>query len=81
MGVLETTKVRARRAPNAEAVRAELPLGRILAASDGVEGMVPADDRLAGSIASQVWCMHQGVAMVRAHDVRAAVQAARVVAA
>jgi dihydropteroate synthase len=56
-------------------------LGRILAASDGVEGMVPADDRLAGSIASQVWCMHQGVAMVRAHDVRAAVQAARVVAA
>jgi dihydropteroate synthase len=56
-------------------------LGRILAASDGVEGMVPPDDRLAGSIASQVWCMHQGVAMVRAHDVRAAVQAARVVAA
>jgi dihydropteroate synthase len=55
--------------------------GRILAASDGVDGMVPPDDRLAGSIASEVWCLHQGVAMVRAHDVRAAVQACRVVAA
>ena len=38
MGVLETTKVRARRAPNAEATRAELPLGRILA-GDCVEAM------------------------------------------
>ncbi|MGX7926678.1 DNA methyltransferase [Tsuneonella sp. HG094] len=38
MGVLETTKVRARRAPNAETVRAELPLGRILA-GDCVEAM------------------------------------------
>jgi dihydropteroate synthase len=56
-------------------------LGRLLAASDGVEGMVPADDRLAGSIATEVWCMHLGVAMVRAHDVTAAVQAAKVVAA
>jgi dihydropteroate synthase len=34
-----------------------------------------------GSIATQVWAMHQGAAMVRAHDVRAAVQAAKVVAA
>jgi len=28
-----------------------------------------------------VWSMHLGVAMIRAHDVRAAVQAAKVVAA
>ena len=56
-------------------------LGRLLAASDGVDGVVPPDDRLAGSIATEVWAMHRGAAMVRAHDVRAAVQAARVVAA
>lgn len=56
-------------------------LGRLLAASDGVTDPVPPDDRLAGSIATEVWAMHAGAAMVRAHDVRAAVQAARVVAA
>ena len=56
-------------------------LGRILAASDGVADMVPVDDRLAATIATEVWCMHRGVAMVRAHEGRAAVQAARVVAA
>lgn len=56
-------------------------LGRLLAASDGVEEPVATDDRLAGSIATEVWAMHRGAAMIRAHDVRAAVQAARVVAA
>lgn len=56
-------------------------LGRLLAASDGVEEPVPPDDRLAGSIATEVWAMHLGAGMVRAHDVRAAVQAAKVVAA
>ena len=56
-------------------------LGRLLAASDGVTDPVPVDDRLAGSIATEVWAMHQGAAMVRAHDVRSAVQAAKVVAA
>lgn len=56
-------------------------VGRLLAASDGVDGVVPPDDRLAGSLATEVWCMHRGARMVRAHDVRAAVQAARVVAA
>ena len=56
-------------------------LGRLLALSDGVEGLVPPDDRLAGSIATEVWAMHRGAAMVRAHDVRAAVQASKVVAA
>jgi len=56
-------------------------LGVLLARSDGVDGSVPVDDRLAGSIATEVWAMHAGAAMVRAHDVRAAVQASRVVAA
>jgi dihydropteroate synthase len=41
----------------------------------------PADDRLEGSIASATWAFAQGVAMVRAHDVRATVQSAQVVAA
>lgn len=59
----------------------KMTLGRLLAASDGVDGVVPPDDRLAGSIATEVWAMHLGAAMVRAHDVRAAVQAAKVVAA
>lgn len=65
-------------------------LGRLLAASDArvrPDGVANApevttpDDRLEGSIASQVWAMEQGAAMIRAHDVLAAVQAARVVAA
>ena len=56
-------------------------LGRILADSDGVAEPVDPDDRLAGSIASEVWAMQRGAAMIRAHDVRAAVQAAKVVAA
>jgi dihydropteroate synthase len=69
-------------------------LGRLLAASDaraeGVDrsaspGASPLatapDDRLEGSVAAQVWAMRHGAAMIRAHDVLAAVQAAKVVAA
>ena len=44
-------------------------------------GGAPADDRLEGSLALAVWAMEKGVAMVRVHDVRATVQAARLVAA
>jgi dihydropteroate synthase len=55
-------------------------LGRLLAASDGVDEPVPVDDRLAGSIATATWAMVAGAAMVRVHDVRASVQAAAVVA-
>lgn len=44
-------------------------------------GDAPVDDRLAGSLALAVWAMEQGAAMVRVHDVRATVQAARLVAA
>jgi dihydropteroate synthase len=64
-------------------------LGRLLAASDARaagrapadDAMVPPEDRLEGTVAAQVWAMQHGASMVRAHDVRAAVQAARVVAA
>ncbi len=55
-------------------------LGRLLAESDGADEPVPVDDRLEGSLATATWAMAQGVSMVRAHDVRATVHAARVVA-
>jgi len=56
-------------------------LGQLLAESDGVGEPVDPEDRLAGSIATEVWAMHLGASMIRAHEVRAAVQAAKVVAA
>jgi dihydropteroate synthase len=56
-------------------------LGFALAASDGRSEPVPVDDRLEGSIAVATWAMHHGARMVRAHDVRPTVHAARVVAA
>lgn len=48
-------------------------LGRLL-------GGAPVDDRLEASVATATWAMWQGAHMVRAHDVRATVHAARVVA-
>ena len=57
-------------------------LGELLAQSDGTseDGIVPVDDRLEGSVATAVWAMVQGAGMVRVHDVRATVHAAKVVA-
>ncbi len=55
-------------------------LGQLLAESDGGSEPVPTDDRLDGSLATATWAMAQGAAMVRVHDVRATVQAAKVVA-
>ena len=52
-------------------------LGR-LTAEEG-EAPAPVDDRLEASLASAVWAMDQGVSMVRAHDVRATVEAAMLV--
>jgi dihydropteroate synthase len=43
-------------------------------------GDAPVDDRLEGSLATAVWSMTQGAAMVRAHDVRETVQAAALAA-
>jgi dihydropteroate synthase len=55
-------------------------LGAVLAASDRV-AEVPVDDRREASLSVATWAMHQGVHMVRAHDVRMTAHAARVVAA
>ena len=52
-------------------------LGRLAAGPDGVPA--PVDDRLEGSLATAVWAMSLGVRMVRVHDVRPTVQAARLV--
>ncbi len=49
-------------------------LGRVTA-EDGVPA--PADDRLEASLATAVWAVDQGAAMVRVHDVRPTVQALR----
>jgi dihydropteroate synthase len=56
-------------------------LGELLTASDGAAEPVPVEDRLEGSVASAVWSFALGARMVRVHDVLAAVQAAKVVAA
>jgi dihydropteroate synthase len=54
-------------------------LGALLGESDGVDA-VPTDDRLEGSLVTATWAMHQGVQMVRVHEVLPTVQAALVVA-
>ncbi len=52
-------------------------LGRLAAGADGRPA--PVEDRLAGSLATTTWAMLAGAAMVRVHDVAAAVQAATLV--
>ena len=52
-------------------------LGRIGA---GPEGELEVNDRLEPSLATAVWAMERGAAMVRVHDVAATVQAARLLA-
>ena len=54
-------------------------LGRLLADSDGTLDPPPAEDRLEASVATATWAMARGAGMIRAHDVRATAQAARVV--
>lgn len=51
-------------------------LGALTASAGGTP---PAGDRLEGSLATAVWAMEQGAAMVRVHDVAATVQAATLV--
>jgi dihydropteroate synthase len=55
-------------------------LGTLHGRTDGVESSTDPDDRLEGSIATATWALLHGAAMIRAHDVRATVQAAQVVA-
>jgi dihydropteroate synthase len=52
-------------------------LGRLATGADGRPS--PTGDRLAGSLSTATWAMLAGAAMVRAHDVAATVQAARLV--
>lgn len=56
-------------------------LGDLLGASDGGDQPAGPDDRLEGSLATATWSMTQGARMVRVHDVKASVEAAKVVAA
>ena len=56
-------------------------LGVLAARADGLGPGATADpdDRLAGSVATAAWAMWHGAGMVRVHDVRATVRAARAV--
>jgi dihydropteroate synthase len=56
-------------------------LGQLSAEADGLApgAVTDPDDRLAGSVATAAWAMWHGAGMVRAHDVRATVLAARAV--
>lgn len=55
-------------------------LGELLGRSDGSDRPAPPDDRLVGSVVTATYAMLQGADLVRAHDVKAARQAATVVA-
>ena len=50
-------------------------LGAAIGASDGADGPTPPDDRLEGTMTTTVWAATMGAAMIRVHDVRAAVHA------
>ena len=55
-------------------------LGQMLARSDGAEEQIPPEGRLVGSVATATYAMLKGASLVRVHDVKAAKQAATVVA-
>ena len=55
-------------------------LGHLIARSDGTDQLTPVDDRLVGSVTTATYAMLHGAAMIRVHDVKAAKQAATVVA-
>jgi dihydropteroate synthase len=54
-------------------------LGELTAASDGDHPVTPPEDRAEASVAMATWSFARGVQIVRAHDVRGTVGAARVV--
>jgi dihydropteroate synthase len=54
-------------------------LGELTADSDGIEGVTDATDRREAGATMTTWAFMQGVAMVRAHDVRTARQSLQVV--
>lgn len=55
-------------------------LGQLIARSDGADHQTPLEDRLVGSVTTAAYAMLHGVALIRVHDVKAAKQAATVVA-
>jgi dihydropteroate synthase len=55
-------------------------LGDLIARSDGTDAPATVDDRLVGSVVTATHAMMQGAVLVRVHDVKAARQAATVVA-
>ena len=55
-------------------------LGQLIARSDGADHQTPLEDRLVGSVTTSAYAMLHGVALIRVHDVKAAKQAATVVA-
>ena len=55
-------------------------LGQLIAKSDGVTEPVSTSERLDGSVTTGTYAMLQGVQLIRVHDVKAAKQAATVVA-
>jgi dihydropteroate synthase len=54
-------------------------LGALTGRSDGSSEPAPPEDRLEASLATATWALAAGARMVRVHDVRATVQAAKVV--
>jgi dihydropteroate synthase len=50
-------------------------LGTLAARADGGGAVPPTSDRLEGSVATAVWSLRRGAAMVRVHDVAATVRA------
>jgi len=65
-------------APVLVGVSRKRTIGELHAASDGTASVGP-HDRLEGSVAMAVWSAHLGAGMVRVHDVRATVDAVRMV--
>ena len=55
-------------------------LGQLIARSDGADTQTPADVRLVGSVVTATYAMVRGAVLIRVHDVKAARQAATVVA-
>lgn len=66
--------------PVAVGTSRKMMLGQLIARSDGADQPAPPDDRLVGSVVTATFAMMQGAELVRVHDVKAARQAAMVVA-
>lgn len=66
--------------PVAVGTSRKMMLGQLIARSDGADQPAPPEDRLVGSVVTATYALMQGAGLVRVHDVKAARQAATVVA-